>query len=830
MKCLFGQIVPVFAIVFLSAVHLKAQVYKNPKALVEERVNSLLAEMTLAEKLDYIGGHKYFSIRGIKRLGLPEILLSDGPVGVRGEGKSVAYPASVLTAATWDTAAARSLGEALAHDSKKRGVHVLLGPGVNIYRAPMNGRNFEYMGEDPYLAGAMAVNYIKGVQSKGVVATVKHFAGNNQEWDRNHVSSDIDERTLQEIYLPAFKASVQEAKAGAVMNSNNLLNGEHATQNNHLNNEILKGSWGFDGILMSDWVSVYDGLAAAKGGLDLEMPKGKYMNSENLLPFIKQGSLNESVIDDKVRRILRIIFRYGFYDNEQKDDNRPSDDPASAGVALNLARGGIVLLKNSGNILPFNASVKSVAVIGPNANSYVAAGGSSLVPAFKTVSLLEGIKAVAGPVKVSFALGSLPPLENFAAESPFFSEAGSKNAGLKAEYFSNQNLEGKPVAVRIEKIVHHVWPKDPGVGNLPENHFSVRYTGVVRPKLSGLYKFAVKSDDGIRLYIDNKEEINEWHDQGPAINSVYRQLEAGKEYSVKLDYYENGGGAQVTFACFREIFDFSEATNAAAASSVAVVALGFDQHSEGEGSDRKFNLPDSQIELLKAVIKANPNTVVVLNAGGNVATADWLSEVKGLVHAWYPGQEGGTALAEILFGKVNPSGKLPASFEQKWEDNPVYNNYYDPDKDKRVEYKEGLKIGYRYYDQSPVKPLFPFGFGLSYTSFTYSDLKVTNSAGNAATLRFTIKNTGNADGAEVSQVYVHQQFCPVYRPEKELKGFAKVFLKKGESKTVTISLDASSFSYYKTEKKAFDFDPGAFDILVGASSADIKLKETIQIR
>ncbi len=374
--------VPVIIFLLLTSSYVHSQLYKDAKASVEESVNEVLAKMTLEEKIDYIGGVRGFYIRSTPRLGLPEIKMTDGPVGARNDGKTTAYPASILSAATWDTVLVHRLGVALGKDARARGDHILLAPGVNIYRAPMGGRNFEYLGEDPYLAGRMAVNYINGVQSQGVVATVKHYAGNNQEWDRNNVSSDIDERTLQEIYLHAFKAAVTEAKVGAVMNSYNLVNGIHATQNNHLNNEILKGAWKFDGILMSDWVATYDGVAAAQNGLDLEMPSAAFMNRKNLLPAIKNGTLSESVIDDKVRRILRIIFRFGFYDKKQLDTSITRDNTDNAAVALDLARNGIVLLKNSNNILPLSNKIRSIAVIGPNADQYIAGGGSSYTNPF----------------------------------------------------------------------------------------------------------------------------------------------------------------------------------------------------------------------------------------------------------------------------------------------------------------------------------------------------------------------------------------------------------------------------------------------------------------
>ncbi|WP_298155211.1 glycoside hydrolase family 3 protein [Flavobacterium sp.] len=816
-----------FLLLFVPAT-LFSQIYKNPKASEDDRANDLLSRMTLEEKIDYIGGYKDFYIRGMPRFGLPEIKMTDGPVGTRNYGPTTAYPASILTSATWDTRLAYRFGEALGKDARERGVHILLAPGVNIYRSPMNGRNFEYLGEDPFLSGKMASNYIQGVQSQHVVATVKHFAANNQEWDRNNVSSDMDDRTLREIYLPAFKMAVQEGKAGAVMNSYNLVNGQHATQNGHLNNDILKGEWQFDGMLMSDWVATYDGVAAASGGLDLEMPSGAFMNRESLLPAIKSGKILESVIDDKVRRILRIIFRFGFYDNAYvASETKPNAENAQ--VALDLARNGIVLLKNDSAILPLKKSIKSIAVIGPNAKQCVAGGGSSYTTPFECVSLLDGITKYDKSISVKYFAGAVPPMEEYITQSPLFISADSKTKGLKAEYFLNQNLSGLPFLKRNEAEINHNWSdatKDEGI---PADHFSARYTGTIRPEKTAVYKLAVRGDDGYNLFVDGKTVIDMWADHASTLKTVELSLEAGKTYDVKLEYYENAGDAQIEFAVYHEVIDFTEAEKSAASADVAIVSVGFDNNSEGEGFDRSFELPPYQEELINVVAKANPNTVVVLNAGGNVYMQNWLPHVKGLLHAWFPGQEGGTAVAEILFGKTNPSGKLPASFEKKWEDNPTYNNYHDPDGDKKVFYGEGLNIGYRYFDAAAVKPEFPFGFGLSYTTFAYSNLKITGS-GTTFTVTFNIKNTGEIAGAESAQVYVHQNVSPVERPFKELKGFAKVFLKAGESKTVSVTLDANAFSYFKTEKNAFGYDAGKFNVLVGASSEDIRLEETIQVK
>ncbi len=812
----------------------KAQIYKNKKASVEDRVKDILSQMTLDEKLDYIGGYKGFYIRPVDRLGLPEIKLTDGPVGTHKDGKAVAYPASILSAATWDTLLIKKLGKELGRDSRSRGVHILLAPGINILRAPMGGRNFEYFSEDPFLNSRIGVSYIKGLQKEKVVATVKHYLANNQEWDRNNISSDIDERTLQEIYLPAFKAAVQEGEVGSVMNSYNPVNGIYTTQNYYLNNEILKGKWGFDGFIMSDWSSTYNGIEAAKGGLDLEMSRAVHMNKKDMALAIKNGVFTEEVINDKVRRILRIIFRFGFYDNKQLDLSIPKDNPDGAKVALDLARGGIVLLKNQNNILPLSTNIKKIAVIGPNSDVYIAGGGSSYTFPFRSVTTLEGIKKHAQNADIVHSVG-LPVLSDLVSKSTFYIEKGSSVRGLKAEYFNNIKLQGAPFKTRIDTIVsiNNGWHVASDRRGFPFDHCSVRWTGVVKPQQSGKYKFTVRGFDGFRLYVDGEQVVNLWREQGITTKSVSLDLLAGKEHTVRLEYYANSHPVDISFAWHLDKLDFSEAIKAASSADVAIICVGFNESSEREGNDRSFELLDYQDSLINVITKVNPKTIVVLNAGGNVSMTNWLPNVAGLVHAWYPGQEGGEAIGEILFGKTNPSGKLPVSFEKKWEDNPAFNNYYDPTNSKRVKYNEGVFIGYRYYDTKKVEPMFPFGFGLSYTSFSYSDLKVNvnkKTKSPDVTVTFKIKNTGNYDGAEVAQLYVRDLVAPLPRPDKELKGFSKIFLKKGETKTVTIKLDKSAFSYYDVNLKKFTYDAGEFDILVGSSSATINLKKTTFIK
>ena len=819
----------------VQAIGLKAQVYLDRTAPVEDRVNDLLTRLTTQEKLSYIGGINDFYIQPISRLNIPEIKMSDGPVGVRTFGKTTAYPAGILAAATWDTILVGELGHALGKDARSRGVHILLAPGMNIYRAPMCGRNFEYFGEDPFLASQMAVHYIEGVQSEGVVATAKHFAANNQEWDRYNVSSDVDERTLQEIYLPAFKAAVNQANVGCVMSSYNLLNGTWASENHHLLTDILKNDWKFTGFVMSDWGATHNGKNSALAGLDIEMPSGANMNSNTLSPLISSGILPQSVIDDKVRRILRVIIRFGFLDRQQLDSSIPNDYAPNTEVALEVARGGIVLLKNKNAVLPLvKSEVKTVAVIGANANSWITGGGSSYTDPFHYVTILDGIKAVAGnDVSISYNLGTGDETSSY-SNSVFYTDNSLTVTGLSGAYFANKTLSGTAIKTQTDKNINFSWgAASPGISGISADNFSVRWSGAIQVSTSGNYIFFLRSDDGSRLWIDNTQLINQWADQGATTKQAIIHLNKDVIYNLKLEYYEAAGDAEVRLGYQLVDFDNSAAVLAAKNADAAVVCIGFNSNSEGEGFDRSFELPGFQDSLVNAVSRVNPKTIVILNAGGNVATKSWIANADALLHAWYPGQEGGKAIGEILFGITNPSGKLPVTFEKQWEDNPVYKSYYDPDGDKHVAYTEGLMVGYRYYDTKNVTPLFPFGYGLSYTSFEYSNLKITPLATdepNSIRINFDLTNTGGMAGAEVAQLYINQTNAPVVRPEKELKGFSKIYLNPGETKNVTFRLDSASFSYYKISKNAFGYDPGEFGIRIGSSSADIRLTGAVTLR
>jgi beta-glucosidase len=823
-------------------------------AAIDARADALLARMTTEEKVDFIGGVDFFYVRDIPRLGIPRLKMADGPMGVRNWGPATSMPAGIGLAASFDPALAERIGREMGRDARSKGVNFLLGPGVNIYLAPMNGRNFEYFGEDPFLAARTAVGYIRGIQSQGVSATVKHFAGNNSEYDRHGVDDGIDERTLREIFLPAFEAAVTEAHVGALMDSYNLVNGLHPTESAHLNIDIVKHDWGFRGVVMSDWFATYDGVKSANAGMDLEMPSGDFMNRASLLPALQAGTVTMATLDDKVRRILRTAVRFGWLDRGQQDATIPRFNQDGRRVALDGAREAIVLLKNANSLLPLNrAAMKSIAVIGPNAFPAVpVAGGSGRVFPFHAVSLLEGLTTAlstgARPVPVLWDRG-LPPISDLSAATNFTTTATGHDAGLRAEYYGNDALGGTPVG---SEIVPHIGygRTTPGGDNggltvmlpaLPTNAQSERFTGYFTPPAAGAYDVIMQStgEDGgaFRLSIDDKVIFDQWDRNLALVPWTSMPFTAGA-HKIVLEHKGRsawlGGSLHLAIVQERSLVRQS-AIDIASKADAVVVAVGFDPDSESEASDRTFRLPPGQDEFIRQIVAANPKTTVVLTSGGGVDMTRWIDTTPALLQAWYPGQEGGTALADILLGTTNPSGRLPASFERQWEDNPVHDSYYEPAGSHRVAYTAGVFVGYRGYEKNNVKPLFPFGFGLSYTTFAYRNLTVTAAPGSTSaapkyTVAFDVANTGTRAGADVAQVYVGPQQPKVPRPAKELKGFARVTVAPGAMQHVTVTLDARAFAYYDVAGKKWQVDPGEYTVLVGRSSADIVLRGAVQLR
>ncbi|MBN1925048.1 MAG: glycoside hydrolase family 3 C-terminal domain-containing protein, partial [Prolixibacteraceae bacterium] len=626
MNTLFKVVLLLFVVAFFSC----SSGEKGPD------IDKLVKEMTLQEKVDFLGGTNGFYIRGYEHLGIPEIRMADGPVGVRNPGPSTAFPASIALAASFDKGLAKKVGAAIASEARSKNVHIMLGPAMNIHRAPFCGRNFEYLGEDPYLAGKIAASFTMGMQGEGIIATGKHYTANYQDFNRHHVSSNMDERTLHEIYLPAFKATVQEGKVATIMTAYNLINGIHASEHDYLNNKVLKEKWGFDGFIMSDWVSTYDGIACAKGGLDLEMPSGKYMHPDTLIPAIERGEITESLIDDKISRILNVYKRFGLFENANISEGYTLDSQWVRDVALDAARGGTVLLKNADNFLPVNKDeIKSIAVIGPNGHpAMTGGGGSSHVDPLFPVSMYEAIQKVAGDdFNVAFAKGvytgeRLP--EGFFDNFGFYvKKDGKKETGVNADFYKGIKLEGDVVASKTFSQLN-LEKDDMRFENFPDEDYSVRFTCYFSPEETGSYWIGLAGDDGYRLFVDGKMVLELWRNQGETISKFEGNFTKGKEYKIEVEYYQAGGDAIIRMASQkREGKTFgpeeymAEAIKAAKNSDIAVVCVGFSNENESEGSDRSFEMQFKQDELIQKIAAVNPNTVVVLNAGGNVDMTNW---------------------------------------------------------------------------------------------------------------------------------------------------------------------------------------------------------------
>jgi beta-glucosidase len=816
-----------------------------------QQIESIIKRMSVQQKLDYIGGTG-FAVRALPELGLPAFEMSDGPYGVRSNSgaPSTTYAAGIGLAATWDRTLAAEVGAGIGRDARARGVHYMLGPGTNIYRSPRNGRNFEYFGEDPYLASQMVVGYITGMQKQGVSSTVKHFLANNSEYLRHDSDSIVDERTLREIYLPAFEAAVKQANTGAIMDSYNLINGLHATQNGYFNTEIVRKEWGFKGTMMSDWDATYSAVGAANGGLDIEMPTGKFMNSANLMPALQSGMVTQATIDEKIRHILTTAAMFGWLapGAMQRDESISVMSHASNATALKSAREAPVLLKNEGGVLPLSKSLKTILLVGPAAYPGAAVGGGSAgVAPFHQISLLEGLGSVAPNVNILYSAG-LPTLSQLAERTTFTTADSGGEVGLLHETFANKDLTG---AATKEPNSPHIdnaglgW--DAISGNLeelmalfmkPPTSTSQRYTGYFNAGTATSYLVALAGageGNGDRVYLDDKLIIDDWTMVRAFEPHLTMPLTAGM-HKVVVESWQSGPiGGKLRFAIVPEdsVVD-PQAKAMAAKADAVVVAVGFttnrDANTESEGGDRTFDLPYGQDALILAMATANPKTIVTVTSGGNVDSTTWIDRVPALMEGWYGGQAGGQGMAEILMGDVNPGGHLPATFERRAEDNPAYAFYYPEPGTNRVLYKEGIFVGYRGYERNHTVPLFPFGYGLSYTTFRFANLKLKEGTGTTlATVDFDVTNTGSRKGSDVAQVYVTDPHAPVPRPMHELKGFERVELNPGQTTHVSVMLDPRAFAYYDVNAKHWTIDAGKFRIAVGDSIASLPLSGELNL-
>jgi beta-glucosidase len=830
---------------------------KLSPSTVSTRVNKILKEFTVNDELSYIGGTGFFDFKPIPVNDFsplnPQLYQTDGPLGVRRNEPSIRFPSGLTLAATWNPARANEQGVAMGRDTRARGYFSILGPGMDFYRVPMGGRNFEYMtGEDPFLGSQLNPAEIQGIQAQGVWACAKHFVCNDEEENRTNVHIIVDERTLREIYLPPFEAAVKVGHVATVMGAYNAVDSGNpptdafCCENLFLLTTILRTEWGFTGILMSDYNAIHDGLTAALAGCDIDLPSGSSMNQQNLSPWIP-NPLTDADLQLKVKHILTGAISYGFLDRQQLDTSIPLDDPISEQATLDVAREGLILLQNKGNLLPLNKNtVTKIAVIGNLAEYTPPTGfGSSYVTPIESVSELDGIKSEVGAnTEVDFiSVCSLDPANTIWQ----YSNNGEITQGLQASYYTSTDLSGTPAVTRVDNEVNFDWDINPIPVSTNQGGFSAKWVGQIVVPTSGDYVFKVRGDGGLRFIINGTAIFDNFSSPttppvgyGPTpAYSAKATLTAGKTYNIEIDYrrvggffdtFEQGGltGIQVSYAALQP-------PSTIAGYNAVIIAAGISNEYEGEGEDRSFTLPEFQDELIKNVSAANPRTVVVFHGGGNFDSEQWINQVDGLVEAFYPGQLGGQALAEILFGDVNPSGKLPITMEKRAQDNPAYATFPNPvnQHPDSISYSEGVFVGYRGYDQSGIQPLFPFGFGLSYTTFQFSNLSVTPTydGTGTVTVSFTVTNTGKMDGYEVAQLYVGEKSAPVPRPPRELKGFQKVFLKAGASQQVTLHLDQRSFEYWNVNMEKWDAPQGAYNVWVGSSSqlSDLPLTGLISV-
>lgn len=792
-----------------------------------EQIEDLLAQMTLEEKVAQLGGDPSgMATPDNTRLGIPGFKMSDGPQGVRW-GNATCFPSSLALGASWDPALVQRVGEGIGREFRGRGRYVALAPCLNIIRDPRGGRSFETFGEDPYLVGQLASAYVKGVQSQKVIAVAKHFACNNQEngrWDNNVI---VNERTLREIYMPGFRACVQQAHVWGVMAAYNKVSGSYCTANHHLLTDILRDDWGFRGFVVSDWGATHTTVACANAGLDVEMPNAYYYGTP-LLDAVGNEQVSEDTIDEAVRRILRSKFWAGVFEQPVEPNESVINCPEHQALTLEAARKSIVLLKNDGHLLPLNrATLTKIAVIGPNADvARPCGGGSVYVTPYYTVSPLEGIiNKVDGAVEVQFARGcgeDLYPIPSSVLKPP----GGSLGDGLQGEYFNNRYLNSPSVLTRIDPNVDFDWASgSPAPGTVNADNFSVIWTGKLVPHETGQYSLGTTTDDGVRLYLDSELLIDDWHDYAVKTSSVTVNMEAGHEYDIRMEYYENGGLAVAKLGWNEPNYEglILEAAQAAGNADVAIVVVGTNSDIETEGVDREhLDLPAGQDELIQAVSLANPNTIVAVVSGSAVLMHRWIDDVPAVLECWFNGQEVGNAVADVLFGDQNPAGKLPLTLPHDESQMPPFNNDYEA---------PGEGPGYRHYEKYLKEPLFCFGHGLSYTDFEYSNLSISPqevwSAGEV-TISVDVNNVGQRAGDEVVQLYIRDVDASVERPIKELKAFRRITLEPQQKETVSFTLPVKELGFYDVDCNEFVVESGVFEVLVGSSSCDIRLNGSFE--
>ena len=800
--------------------------------MTDQELDTLVDSLSLSEQVQLLSGADFWSVAGPRDLGT--LRVTDGPNGARGGGSLIggvtaaAFPVGIALGATWDPALAGEIGAALADEVKSKGAHMLLAPTVNIHRSVTNGRNFECYSEDPELTAALAVGYITGLQGQGIGATIKHFAGNESEIERTTINSEVDERSLREVYLRPFEAAVKHAGTWGIMSSYNKLNGTYTAENGWLLTKVLRDDWGYDGVVMSDWFGSRSTALTVNAGLDLEMPGPSRDRGDKLVAAVAAGEVDAATVRMRALNMLRLMQRTGALGNTRDHAEVADDRPETRALIRRAGAAGTVLLKNEG-VLPLKAG--SIALIGPNAaTARIMGGGSAQLNPHYAVSPLDALRDRLGDA-VSHAEGCTNHRWEPLMQGPF-----------RAEYRSKSDPDGP--------VLHtEDWPESqafliPPVagGKLAEHDIHLTVTGQFTPTEDGVHRVGIHATGPAAVWIDDVlvTDARDWvkgrtfFEEGndEVVGEV--TLTAGRSVTVRIVYTARRGDNLLLSALRagigRPLGDnaIAQAVAAARAADVAVVCVGRSGEWDTEGSDLlDIRLPGRQDELVAAVVAANPRTVVVLQTGGPVEMP-WVGDVPAILQAWYPGQEAGNAIADVLLGEAEPGGRLPQTFPARWADNPTQSQDPEvyPGQDGKVRYEEGLLIGYRHYDRHGIVPLFPFGHGLSYTSFTLSDLAVVPD-GDGARVKVTLTNTGARAGSAVAQVYVTEEMPTVECPDRELKGFAKRMLAPGETTTVEIALDARAFAHWDQAAQEWCADAGDYRIAVGLSSADTPLVATL---
>ena len=805
-------------------------------------IDQIIKTLTLDEKVSLLSGFNSWYTNKIEKKNIPSIKMSDGPNGVRGDsnsGKSSAcFPCAISIGSTWDLSLIKNIGVALGEEAQAKDVDVLLGPTINIHRHPLGGRHFESFSEDPFLTGKIATNYVQGVQSKNVAACLKHFVGNDTEYERHSISSNIDAQTLREIYLLPFEMGIKEGNAKVVMSAYNKLNNIFCSSHQDLLIKILKEEWGFDGYVVSDWGAALETIENANGGLDLEMPGPSNVWGKALIDAVEASEVSEKLIDDKVKRILTVAEFSNRFQKPQIKAEQAIDQPKHRLLLRKAAADGMVLLKNEGS-LPLKKNIKKLAVIGPNAlEAQIIGGGSASLRPHYQIHPLEAVQERLGhETEILYSKGChthkyLPKINE---------ELMEEKDGFLVEYFDgnqfDKNLILEERLTGSKFWVFEGFAKDV-ISKEERPDISVRFSCTYKPDISGLHEFEIFGIGKCRLLIDGNELIDNWTSMDPgeafftfgsASKKGVINLQKGETYKIEVQYNFEGNFPAVYIGCQApdDVDIFQEALETASHADDVILIVGTNSDWETEGNDRAdFNLPANQNKLIEAILEANQNTVVVINTGSPIHMP-WEKKAKAIIQTWFAGQEFGNALVDILSGEVNPSGKLPTTFPLKIEDTPAYKNY--PGKNLQMNYDEKLLVGHRWYESNSIKPLFCFGHGLSFTSFNYQNLEVTTGSDFVVTCKFEIQNTGDISGLEIAQCYVGFASPLPGEPYKTLQGFVKEEIGANELKKVEIKLGPRNFSFWSVETNTWQIREGSYQILIGSSSENILLQANINL-